>query len=210
MSRSRSPSASAPVFGSTPSCSDACDSVLSIMSERAAQASLQQIDRAGPDGSSLVAQPLQRRARRRQRIAQLVRDEARGAPSSAGPLLIAALDVLRERVRDSRVEPLRDHLLLVQADLAPASRAISRMHSCSRPYSRTTSATSKCRRRRWAPCSSALPLVLGSATRRVQRRDDLVDERGNLVEQLGVSSAARSPPRESSRSSTRPAARVSP
>ena len=72
-----------------------------------AQASVEQLDGAVAGGELVAAQPLHRRARRRQRVAQLVGDEAQVLGRLPFQFLIAALDVLGERVRDPGVEPLR-------------------------------------------------------------------------------------------------------
>jgi hypothetical protein len=145
------------------------------------------VTRAADLGQLAVAKALQRHARRRQRVAELVGDEAQVLGRLAVQLLIPPLDVLGERVGDARVEPAGDHLLLLQRDRdagvtrdlqdALVQQAVFAHHLTDVEVQAQALGT----------------VLLGVVARgrqrdgvRVQRGDDLIDERRDPVQQLRV------------------------
>ena len=155
------------------------------------QASVEQFDGAVASGGLVAAQPVHRRARRGQRVAQLVGDETEMFGRLSFQFLIAAFHVLGERVRDPRVQPLQNHLLFLQGDLQAAVPGELEDALVQQTVLADHLGDVKVQ-------PEALRAVLAGVRARgrqrrrirIERRDDLVDERRDVIEQAPRSSVA--------------------
>jgi hypothetical protein len=153
----------------------------------AAQVPLQEVGRPPPHGGILLTQAAEREPRRAQRIAELVGDERQVFGGLPAQLLIALADVLRDRVGDPLVQGLRDDGLLVEGDVE-AGVARHRQDALMQEAVLLDHLGDV------EPEAQALRAVLlGVAARagerdriRVERGDQLVDEGGHPIEQLGA------------------------